>query len=65
MYDEYKKDHIVPLSDADVMDSVADKPQAAAKETQREGRSRSGIVVHGLYDVAVHFSKSLQSCAGR
>ena len=63
MYDEYKKDHIVPLSDADVMDSVADKPQAAQQQTQ-QGRSRSGIVVHGLYDVAVHFSKCCSPVPG-
>ena len=63
MYDEYKKDRIVPLSDADVMDSVADKPQAAQQQTQ-QGRSRSGIVVHGLYDVAVHFSKCCSPVPG-
>ena len=30
MYDEYKKDHVVPVTDADVLGSIAEKQQAAA-----------------------------------
>jgi GTP pyrophosphokinase len=59
MYEEYKKDHAIPLTDEDVMASVAEvKPE----ETTR--RSKSGIVVKGLYDVAVHFSKCCSPVPG-
>jgi GTP pyrophosphokinase len=59
MYDEYKKDHAIPLTDDDVMVSVAEtKPEETAK------RSKSGIVVKGLYDVAVHFSKCCSPVPG-
>ncbi|MBQ2283342.1 MAG: bifunctional (p)ppGpp synthetase/guanosine-3',5'-bis(diphosphate) 3'-pyrophosphohydrolase [Agathobacter sp.] len=59
MYEEYKKDHIVPMTDEDVMEAIAEsKPQEAPK------KSRSGIVVKGLYDVAVHFSKCCSPVPG-
>ena len=63
MYDEYKKDHVVPMTDADVLGSIAEKQQTAAG-TQPEHKSKSGIVVHGLYDVAVHFSKCCNPVPG-
>ena len=63
MYDEYKKDHVVPVTDADVLGSIAEKQQAAAG-IQPERKSKSGIVVHGLYDVAVHFSKCCNPVPG-
>ena len=47
MYDEYKKDHVVPVTDADVLGSIAEKQQAAAG-TQPEHKSKSGIVVKGM-----------------
>ena len=59
MYEEYKKDHIVPMTDEDVMEAIAEnKPQEAPK------KSRSGIVVKGLYDGAVHFSKCCSPVPG-
>jgi GTP pyrophosphokinase len=58
MYEEYKKDHIVPMTDADVVASVGEKPAAELK------KSKSGIVVKGLYDVAVHFSKCCSPVPG-
>jgi GTP pyrophosphokinase len=59
MYEEYKKDHAIPLTDEDVMVSMAEaKPEDSPK------RSKSGIVVRGLYDVAVHFSKCCSPVPG-
>ena len=58
MYDEYKKDHIVPMTDADVVANVGEKPVAELK------RSKSGIIVKGLYDMAVHFSKCCSPVPG-
>lgn len=59
MYEEYKKDHPVQLTDADVLDAVAENKPAPQKT-----RSKSGIVVKGLYDMAVHFSKCCSPVPG-
>ena len=49
MYDEYKKDHPVTMTDQEVLSVIAEnKPAETVKH------SKSGIVVKGLYDVAVH-----------
>ena len=59
MYEEYKKDHIVPLTDEAVLESIAD-----TKVPEAPKKSKSGIVVKGLYDVAVHFSKCCSPVPG-
>ncbi len=59
MYEEYKKDHPVALTDQDVLNAVGEnKPEEVQKH------SKSGIVVKGLYDVAVHFSKCCSPVPG-
>ncbi len=59
MYEEYRKDHVIPLTDEEVLATVGEaKPVEAAK------KSKSGIVVKGLYDVAVHFSKCCRPVPG-
>ena len=62
MYDEYKKDHVVPVTDADVL--AASQKAAGGSRHTAEHKSKSGIVVHGLYDVAVHFSKCCNPVPG-
>ena len=64
MYDEYKKDHIVPVTDADILENISEKQQQQSAVQQQEHKSKSGIVVHGLYDVAVHFSKCCNPVPG-
>ncbi len=59
MYEEYKKDHIVPLTDDDILDSITE-----AKTLEAPKKFKSGIVVKGLYDVAVHFSKCCSPVPG-
>ena len=59
MYEEYKKDHPVVVTDADVLDAVAENKQAPTRH-----HSKSGIVVKGLYDMAVHFSKCCSPVPG-
>lgn len=59
MYEEYKKDHVVPVTDEDIIESIADKPTV-----EEPKKSKSGIVVKGLYDVAVHFSKCCSPVPG-
>ncbi len=61
MYDEYKKDHVVPVTDADVLGQHCRK---AADGQDSEHKSKSGIVVKGLYDVAVHFRKCCNPVPG-
>ena len=59
MYEEYKKDHPVTITDQDVLNAVGEnRPEEATK------RSKSGIIVKGLYDVAVHFSKCCSPVPG-
>lgn len=59
MYDEYKKDHPVAITDQDVLDTVGEN-----KTAEIPRHSKSGIVVKGLYDVAVHFSKCCSPVPG-
>ncbi|MCI5741087.1 MAG: bifunctional (p)ppGpp synthetase/guanosine-3',5'-bis(diphosphate) 3'-pyrophosphohydrolase [Lachnospiraceae bacterium] len=59
MLEEYKKVHVVPVTDKDVLENVQ---ESTAKMIQP--KSKSGIVVKGLYDVAVHFSKCCSPVPG-
>ena len=59
MYEEYKKDHVVPVTDQEILESVAEN-----KDKHSFIKSRSGIIVKGLYDVAVHFSKCCSPVPG-
>lgn len=59
MFEEYQKDHLVRITDEEVAENIAEN------KTQTEHRrSKSGIVVKGLYDVAVHFSKCCSPVPG-
>jgi GTP pyrophosphokinase len=59
MYDEYQKDHPVTLTDQDILDSVGEN-----KNVEQPRHSKSGIIVKGLYDMAVHFSKCCSPVPG-
>ena len=59
MYEEYKKDHLAQITDAEVVENIAEN-----KDKHAEKRSKSGIIVKGLYDVAVHFSKCCSPVPG-
>ena len=59
MYEEYKKDHLARITDDEVLETIAEN-----KEKGDVKRSRSGIIVKGLYDVAVHFSKCCSPVPG-
>lgn len=60
MYEEYKKDHVVQMTDQDIMEHVAQ----GGKDMPEPERSKSGIIVKGLYDVAVHFSRCCSPVPG-
>ena len=53
MYEEYKKDHLARITDEEVLEAISSENKPKLPEKQ----SKSGIIVKGLYDVAVHFSK--------
>lgn len=61
MYEEYKKDHVTAMTDQDILDVVA---ESGIKDKTVPVKSRSGIIVKGLYDVAVHFSKCCSPVPG-
>lgn len=59
MYEEYRKDHPVTVTDQDILESIGENPQSP-----RMGQSKNGIIVKGIYDVAVHFSKCCSPVPG-
>lgn len=60
MYEEYKKDHLTRITDEEVLEAIT----SDNREKIPEKRSKSGIIVKGLYDVAVHFSKCCNPVPG-
>lgn len=59
MLEEYRKDYPIQMTDDDVLESVAENKDKAVPV-----KSKSGIIVKGLYDVAVHFSKCCSPVPG-
>ncbi len=59
MYDAYKKDHPIMMTDEEVLAENNQQEDNATtnKDKQKEHKSKSGITVKGLYDVSVRFSK--------
>ena len=60
MLEEYRKDHPIQLTDEDVLNNVSTEN----KDKAVPQKSKSGIIVKGLYDVAVHFSKCCSPVPG-
>ncbi len=56
MRELYEKDHAKELTDEEVLKAVEENA-AAAKQMLPKAKSQSGIVVKGIHDVAVRFSK--------
>jgi GTP pyrophosphokinase len=59
LLDEYNKDHQPVVTDQDVIDAAND-----GKKTNRQTSSKSGIIVEGMEDVAVRFSKCCSPVPG-
>ncbi len=59
MYEEYKKDHLTRITDEEILETIS-----GSKEKIPLKKSKSGIIVKGLYDVAVHFSKCCSPVPG-
>ncbi len=62
MKELYDKDHMKEMTDEEVLKNVEEN--AAAKQMLSKGRSQSGIVVKGIHDVAVRFSKCCSPVPG-
>ena len=60
LYGEYKKDHLANITDDEVLEAITSEN----KQKLPERHSKSGIVVKGIYDVAVHFSKCCSPVPG-
>ena len=60
MLEEYRKAHPIQLTDEDVLNNVSSEN----KDKAVPQKSKSGIIVKGLYDVAVHFSKCCSPVPG-
>jgi GTP pyrophosphokinase len=61
MQEEYRKDHPLVVTDEEVLKQLED---TNVDRQPTEHRSRSGIVVKGLYDIAVHLSKCCSPVPG-
>jgi GTP pyrophosphokinase len=57
--EEYEKDHPVILNDQTIMDQIS-----SSDHQQRSTRSKGGIVVKGIHDVDVRFSKCCNPVPG-
>ena len=66
MREEYRKDHVKELTDEDILQASAQGTSSAGKDKTQDKKKkrRSGIVVKGLSDVAVHFSKCCSPVPG-
>jgi len=60
LVEEKKKKEISELTDDDILDKYEDQSVTPAKTS----RSKGGIVVKGIHDVAVHFSKCCSPVPG-
>lgn len=63
MYEEYKKDHPILVTDEEILSDLAEN-ENQPKERVTRHKSQSGITVKGLYDVSVRFSKCCSPVPG-
>ncbi len=61
MQEEYRKDHPLVVTDEDVLKQIE---HTNVERQPSEHRSKSGIVVKGFYDIAVHLSKCCSPVPG-
>lgn len=63
MYEEYKKDHPIVVTDEEILADHAEADNTP-KDKNAPHKSKSGITVKGLYDVSVRFSKCCSPVPG-
>jgi GTP pyrophosphokinase len=62
MVDEYEKDHPTLLSNEEIIEDI--ESNAELRHHFKKNASKNGIVVHGLHDVSVRFSKCCSPVPG-
>ena len=63
MYEEYKKDHPIVVTDEEILADHGEVDNTP-KDKNAPHKSKSGITVKGLYDVSVRFSKCCSPVPG-
>lgn len=64
MMEEYRKENLAKVTDQDVIDTIGEQAFQDTKDAPRKRRSKGGIVVKGIHDVAVRFSKCCSPVPG-
>lgn len=64
LQDQYDKHHPKVLTDAQVLSEVGENNASANSQQQESSRSKSGIVVQGMDDMSVRFSKCCNPLPG-
>ncbi|MBQ7064420.1 MAG: bifunctional (p)ppGpp synthetase/guanosine-3',5'-bis(diphosphate) 3'-pyrophosphohydrolase [Firmicutes bacterium] len=65
LYEEYRKEHLASLTDEDVLHLVSEKqPESSSREDSLTQKKGSAIIVKGLHDLAVRFSKCCDPVPG-
>ena len=64
MQEAYDKEHVKELTNEEVLQSIAEAGNARASMHPTQGHSRSGIVVKGIADLSVRFSKCCSPVPG-
>ncbi|MCD7709636.1 MAG: bifunctional (p)ppGpp synthetase/guanosine-3',5'-bis(diphosphate) 3'-pyrophosphohydrolase, partial [Clostridiales bacterium] len=59
MFEEYKKDHVLPATDEDILENYGGN-----RGNDERLHSKSGVIVNGMYDMPVHFSKCCSPVPG-
>ncbi|MCR5668849.1 MAG: bifunctional (p)ppGpp synthetase/guanosine-3',5'-bis(diphosphate) 3'-pyrophosphohydrolase [Lachnospiraceae bacterium] len=65
MYEAYRKDHPLVITDEDILAEHAGDGEIHAEHDQaKRPRSKSGVLLKGVYDMPVHFSKCCNPVPG-
>ena len=63
MYEEYRHDHPILLTDEDIL-AEKDDGNASIEHIEKTRRSKSGVRIKGVFDMPVHFSKCCNPVPG-
>ena len=64
LLEEYEKEKKAKVTDAEILDTIGDQALQDTKDAPKKKRSKGGIVVKGIHDVAVRFSKCCSPVPG-
>lgn len=65
LHEEYRKEHLAAMTDEDVLKLIPDKAEAVPQDQDLHQKKKGGaIIVKGLHDLAVRFSKCCDPVPG-